>query len=173
MMNCQKVERIVARYVVGTLPPWSRIAVVRHLDQCGSCRLLVESHYRVAFLVDSLPGDEPPAGLWNAVFNEIAEETPGRSPMPVAHRDWKPSVAVAAAGLAVGVVLGQLMGNPMPSLHEASNITPVIAPNVATYVQQHGRLASEDPLTDQVSLAAYITAASRDNQRMEGNFVRR
>jgi hypothetical protein len=123
----------------------------------------------VAFLVDSLPGGDPPVGLWNAVFNEIAEEAPGKSPAPVAHRDWKPSVAVAAAGLAVGVALGQLMGNPMPSIATAGSITPLV-PNVATYVQQHGRLASEDPLTDQVSLAAYITAASRDNQRMEGNF---
>jgi len=168
-MNCEKFERIVARYVVGTLPPWSRNAAVRHLDQCGSCRILIESHYRVAFLVDSLSGEEPPVGLWNAVFNEIAEETPGKSSVPTTHRDWKPSLAVAAAGLAVGVALGQFMGNPVPAFHEADTITP-ITPNVATYVQQHGRLASEDPLTDQVSLAAYITAASRDNQRMEGNF---
>jgi hypothetical protein len=130
----------------------------------------------VAFLVDTLPGDEPPAGLWNAVFNEIAEEAPGKSPLPTVYRppfyfDWKPGVAVAAAGLAVGVVLGQFIGAPSASLPTPGYLTPVTASsNVATYVQQHGRLASEDPLADQVSMAAYITAAYRDNQRMEGNF---
>ncbi len=173
MLKCEKVELILARYVVGALPPWSRIALARHLDQCPPCRRLLDLHHGIAMLVEVLPPQEPPVGLWNAVAHEIGHETPGHQPVPTAGFDWRPKVAVAAAGLALGVAVGQWWSaQPLmtPSGGGSSIATMAPAtPRIATFVQQHGRLSFNDPLTDQVSLAAYVTTAFRDNERMEGN----
>jgi anti-sigma factor RsiW len=166
MLTCQKVEIILVRYVVGALPPWSRVAVVKHLDKCPPCRALLESHYRVAMLVETLPGQEPPVGLWNAIANEIASESPGHERVAGAPRDWRPSLAVATAGLTAGVLLGQFF-----STHSSAppkETAQMSSPRIATFVQQHSSLASTNPLADQVSLAAYTTTAFRDNERMEG-----
>ena len=168
MMSCRKVERDLARYVVGALPPWSRKIIVRHLDGCVACRRLVESHHRVAFLIDSVPREDPPVGLWSGVMNAIASETPGARRIPSVSSDWRPGAVVAATGLAVGMFLGHYVGS-MDAANDVSSATLPGAPTaVATFVQHHNRLAANDPLVDQVSMAAYVTAAFRDSERNQG-----
>jgi hypothetical protein len=119
-------------------------------------------------LIDHLPGDEPPTGLWNGIVNEIAHESPGASRIPAVSKDWRPSFAVATAGLAVGVLLGHLAGGSMGETDLAAAPLPASSPNIATYVQQHTRMAAQDPLVDPISLGAYVTVALRDHERMEG-----
>jgi hypothetical protein len=135
--------------------------------------MLLESHYRVALLIEHATGsgEEPPAGLWNKVMNEIAQEAPGTEKNPFPARDWRPGMAVAAAGLAVGVLLGQYAGTFSSA---ASSISapytanlPMAVPTIGSYIQQHNRLASQDPLADHISLAAYVTAAYRDNAKFQ------
>lgn len=168
MFTCEKCEKILARYVVGALPPWSRSAVVKHLDGCSPCQKALDSHYRVALLLEACPPDDPPSSLWNRVANEIADESPGHERIPHATRDWRPGLIVAAAGLTAGVFLGQAFnlqgGASSPTLVNIPNHSP----SIATFVQQHSRMSADNPLADQVTLAAYETAAFRDNERMEG-----
>jgi hypothetical protein len=168
MLTCEKCEKILTRYLVGSLPPWSRAAVARHLDKCRPCQVIVDGHYRVALLLETLPGDEPPAGLWNRISNEIGRDAPGHEPVPHAPWNWRPGLVVAAAGLTAGVFLGQTLnfdrdrGEPTFATMSSSS------PRIATFVQQHSRMSADNPFADQVSLAAYETTAFRDTERMEG-----
>jgi hypothetical protein len=124
-------------------------------------------------LVESVSreGTEPPSGLWNRVMNEIGEEAPGNARIPSASRDWRPGIAVAAAGLAVGVFIGQRAGTPAydasPAAAPYTASLPMAVPTVGSYIQQRNRFAMQDPLADQISLAAYMTAASRDNEKIQ------
>ncbi|MBW3623697.1 MAG: zf-HC2 domain-containing protein [Armatimonadetes bacterium] len=172
MLTCEKCERIIARYVVGALPPWSRVAVTRHLDACPPCQRIVESHYRVTLLMERIPGEDPPTGLWNRISNEIAQEPPGHDRVPSTPRDWRPSLLVAAAGLTVGVFLGQAF-NTLPEYTGASTVATMAdtSPQIATFVRQHSRMAADDPFADRVSLAAYQTAAFREAEQVEGETV--
>ena len=167
MLTCEKCEKIIEQYIVGALPPWSRGAVTKHLDACQTCQSLVETHYRLAAVLEHLPTNPPPDGLWNRIASEISQETPGHGRVPAPPRDWRPSLLVAAAGLTAGVFLGQSLGsyNDAPPTARAMADT---TPRIATFVQQHTRMAANDPLADQVSLAAYETTAFRENERMEG-----
>jgi len=173
MLACQKTEQVVSRYVVGALPPWSRIAVARHLDHCTPCRRLVESHHRVAFLLEAVEPKDPPVGLWNGVVNEIASDAPGSARIPSAPRDWRPGLLVATAGVAVGVLLGQTLGNVSTFAPSPIAVAPQPSPAISTFVQQHSRLAAQDPLADPISLGAYVTIAYRENERLERNMGRR
>jgi len=172
MLACHKVERSAARYVVGALPPWNRAAMARHLDICARCRLLIESHHRVAVLLDGIGANDPPPGLWQRVSNEIGPETPGHARLPAGPWDWRPGIAVATAGVAVGVLLGQSLGwstGGTPSTIASANQP---SPVISTFVQQHSHLDTQEPLADQISLGAYITTAYRENERWEGTMRR-
>lgn len=166
MFTCEKCEKIISRYILGALPPWSRIAVTRHLDKCQPCQKVVEGHYRVAMMLDRLPSNDPPVGLWNRISNELEHEAPGHQKVPSASYNWRPSVAVAAAGLTAGVFLGQFLGAQDQAKPDVAALES--SPNMAIFVRQHSRMAAEDPLADPVSLAAYQTVAFRDNERIEG-----
>jgi hypothetical protein len=75
---------------------------------------------------------------------------------------------VAAAGLTAGVFLGQMIHSSQDA-GDPSIATPASnTPRIATFVQQHSRMSTDNPFADQVSLAAYETAAFRDTERMEG-----
>jgi hypothetical protein len=142
--------------------------VARHLDRCNPCQKVVDGHYRVALLLETLPGDEPPAGLWNRVSSEIGRSAPGHGSVPHAPRDWRPGLVVAAAGLTAGVFLGQAIHSDR-SMPEPAFVTATgSSPRIATFVQQHSRMSADNPFADQVSLAAYETAAFRDTEQMEG-----
>ena len=169
MPACQKYERSLHRYIVGALPPWSRASIARHLDLCPDCRRLAESHHHLTFLLEAQPLSDPPTGLWNGVLNQIAEEKPGARRIPSAPWDWRPSVAVATAGLTMGVLMGHFLGSPAAS-EPASNFASIsTAPSpVVTFAQHHSRMDALDPLADHVSLAAYATTASRSTEQWVG-----
>ena len=168
MLTCEKCEKIIARYIIGSLPPWSRAAVTRHLDKCSPCQRIVDSHYRVNLLLERLPGDDPPDGLWNRVANEISEEKPGYDRVPSTPRDWRPSLLVAAAGLTAGILLGQTMHREEAGPSATFATVEQTSPRMAPVVHYHSRMASDHPLADPVSLAVYQTAAFRDTERLEG-----
>lgn len=168
MLNCEKCETLLARYLVGNLPFWSRGAVAKHLDACKPCLQRVEAHYRVALLMERLPAEDPPNGLWNRVQNEIGQEAPGHARVPTTSRDWRPGLVVAAAGLAAGVFFGQALNGSQPDQASTFATMEQASPQIATFVQHHSRMAADHPLADPVSLSAYQTAAFRDTERLEG-----
>ena len=163
MLNCRKIERLVAQYVVGSLPWWSHSAVVRHLDRCKPCRRLVETHHRVAVLLDALPRCEPPAPLGTGIAGELRSPPSGRSRLPSAPRNWRPGALAAGAGLAVGVLLSKSYSVPGPS----PSAPIASSPTVASFVEQHSRLSGQDLLADPISLGAVGVTARRDNVLFE------
>jgi hypothetical protein len=166
MLTCEKCEKILARYLCGALPPWSRSAVAKHLDQCPPCQRAIEAHYRLDMCLECLPADDPPAGLWDRVASEVAQEKPGYERIPHARTDWRPGLLVAAAGLTAGVFMGQVMNiqAPAPESDIASIEHP--SPQIAPVVQYHSQMAEDHPLADPVTLALYETAAYRDAERL-------
>ena len=169
MLTCEKCEEILARYLCGALPPWSRSAVAKHLDQCPPCQQAIEAHYRLEMVLERLPDDDPPEGLWNRVANEVAQEKPGRERIPHASRmGWRPGLLVAAAGLTAGVFMGQVVNFQAPATESNFASIEHPSPQIAPVVQYHSQMAEDHPLADPVTLALYETAAYRDSERMGG-----
>lgn len=97
-LSCAEVQDMAGEMGVGVLVGIERAAVLEHLEDCGSCRAVVED---MAELGDSLlllgPEEEPPAGFESRLLQRAQEGGPA-----VARRRRR--VAVSLAGLAVAAL---------------------------------------------------------------------
>jgi Putative zinc-finger len=111
-LSCQEVQELAGELGLGVLVGAERAAVLAHLQNCESCRVVVED---MAELGDSLlllaPLHEPPAGFESRVLERRVHERGQGGMAPRRHRRVFVAMgAVAAAMVAVaGVSIGLLV----------------------------------------------------------------
>lgn len=160
-MNCCKVRKHIADYAVGLLSGRNRSAVASHLDECAECRAEFEEQARVMLLVESADAIEPPAGLWNGVYNRI-------SATPVHPSVWKQLKdghyrrrarwSMGFATLALTALILRMTAD-MP--HPAAGL------ETQEYVEGHAVYASQEILADQAALHTATIMADRTHS-LEG-----
>lgn len=155
MDKCQQVRELLADYRSGILSPRKAAWVEEHLAQCLACADELHVLDDVLALVDAnTPEYEPPAGLWNGVYNRIT------SPPLTRHWMSKPiraaGVGIAAVALAVTLIVSTGPRDANPPVRVASNIE---------YVQGHALYAGQAPLADRVSYLSVVAASSESSGR--------
>jgi hypothetical protein len=168
-MNCQEIKKILPDYTVDNISESVRQMIVSHLAECSDCTRELELLRRTAFLVNTIPLSEPPAGLWNNIAVQLKENNQGRvNPITVWWNplDWikiKP-IPVFASAAVVCLILGGLW------LHQGSIPTPPPMQAKATeepiesYITQHNAVSLEDPATDKNGAGLLLVSAEEVNK---------
>jgi len=142
-MKCQVSQRLLPLFVEGDLPPRKDARVRRHLEDCLTCRGLLEQYKRSqqwlrASAPPALAGEQLEA-LRQSVWRRLERE-PRPAPLWLAlERGWanlrrwasQPAVAVAAVGLVVLVSAtmtrglgGSRLATPLDLTHELRPVEP-------------------------------------------------
>lgn len=162
MDRCQQVQELLADYRTGILSSRKVAWIEEHLEQCTGCANELSLLDGVLALVDAnTPEYEPPAGLWNGIYNRITSPEPKRSTLFVDFGRWiaKPvraaGIGIAALALAVGLVVSTGPRDVSAPVQVASNIE---------YIQGHALYAGQAPLADRVGYLTVVAASSESNQ---------
>jgi hypothetical protein len=116
-MACEEMRELAPELALGLVDGADRARALRHLAECADCRRAVEE---LSVVVDELlllaPVHEPPPGFESRVLAQMAPAAPRGRVRGWLARLWPAgrfrhvlvpvTSAVAAAGLAVGIVLG-------------------------------------------------------------------
>jgi anti-sigma factor RsiW len=70
-MNCSKIRRLLSAYHDAELPADGRKAVRRHLQQCASCRTLLDGFKNLAVLASKWTDVQPSASLWDGMAPKL------------------------------------------------------------------------------------------------------
>lgn len=158
MNKCQQVQDLLSDYRTGILSERKSAWVVEHVEECAECANELRVLDEVLALVDAnTPEYEPPAGLWNGVYNRITSPEPERRSLLDGFRQWiaKP---VRAAGVGIAV-LALAIGLTMSTGPRDVNTPTQMASN-AEYVQGHALYAGQAPLADRASYLTVVAASS-------------
>lgn len=158
-MDCNRTQELMSDYSVGTIRGGQLKEFEAHLSSCSACQAELAKSDRIMSLVESMDLREPPAGLWNGVYNQIMADTQ-QKPLTIRHRvgglfrntasRW--SVGFATLALLVVLAFSRVQG-------------PVVSKNYnpAEYVQGHVEYSSQDVLADQVALDSEAALTDRDD----------
>jgi anti-sigma factor RsiW len=155
-MECIEVQNLLSEYSVGLIEGSRRAAIEQHLSVCPECRVELQKLNDVMLLVDGLDEVEPPAGLWNGVYNRITEPEPRMGTweriggwLQGQRRTW--SVGLATAALAIAILASHVNHPGVEKSFAAQE-----------YIQGHAIYATQDPLADQAALNTVAAVAYRD-----------
>ena len=144
MSNCDQIKARLAEHAVGLLDGRERGDVERHLQACVACQRELRALQRTDALLNALPLEEPPPGLWDAVRQEI--KTPARAPWWEMLRLPRLAYAgLAAAIIAIAAVV--FMQQRPPAVKEMEE---------ANFIERHEMLAWNDPLSDKAALGLIV-----------------
>jgi anti-sigma-K factor RskA len=94
----------LALYALGSLPGEARVALEKHLESCGDCRIELEQlRGDMALMALSTAGPTPPRRARQRLLEAVARE-PRRSAASARRGWWKLAPWAAAAALALGLV---------------------------------------------------------------------
>ncbi len=104
MSDCKEWREMLGAFVLGSLHPEGRTAVLAHLDGCAACRDELEEledarRALESVEIDRVVSSEPPEHLYGEVFSRIGEEQ-----RQIARRRMRVRVGSALAAAAVVVV---------------------------------------------------------------------
>jgi len=99
---------IFSRIIDGELPELERLRVQRHLSTCARCTAEHDSLAAAWGHVAALPRVGPRTDLWPRLAARLSEPKP-RAAWP--WLVWRPSAALAAATLVIGLILGMRLGD--------------------------------------------------------------
>jgi anti-sigma factor RsiW len=155
-MECIEVQNLLSEYSVGLIEGARKAAVEQHLSACLECSTELEKLNNVMLLVNDLGEVEPPAGLWNGVYNRITEPEPRMGTwerigdwLHGQRRTW--SVGLATAALAIAILASHVNHPGVEKSFAAQE-----------YIQGHAIYATQDPLADQAALNTVAAVAYRD-----------
>ncbi len=155
-MDCSEVQNLLSEYSVGLFEGARKAEIERHLSACPECRAELEKLNGVMLLVDDLNEVEPPAGLWNGVYNRITQPEPRVGTwerigawLQGSRRTW--SVGVATAALVITMLASHINHPGMEKTYAADE-----------YIQGHAIYATQDPLADQAALNTVAAVAYRE-----------
>jgi predicted anti-sigma-YlaC factor YlaD len=153
-MDCTSVRKHLADYSVGLVAGRRAHVMEQHLAQCQACGAELRALQRAAELVEMLPAQAPPEGLWDGLAHRLAHEqtAPAR---PRSAALWlRPAVGLAVMA-AVALGIWQPWAQTLPA-------TP---PTVAsTYVQSHLASAPADPLGGEISRGLVLAGSMELSQ---------
>lgn len=153
-MDCTKIQDCIAEYAVGLLTGRARADVAAHLRECPTCRAEFEKQEQVMRMVEQAEPVEPPAGLWNGVYNRITA-TPVHSTIWSRLREgryhqWRRrSLGFSAVGVTALVIY----------LATRSIAPPAVGVEAQEYIRGHAIYASQAVLADQTALYAQAVMA--------------
>lgn len=151
MKCCKDIQAQLADFAVGALQERDRAEIERHLSGCPACRRELHALQQVGTVLDALPPEEAPAGLWDAIRRDI--EAPESEPVRV---PWWETLfpaqwpRLAYAGLAATAIVAVAL------LMTVSRLTPAEDDETQDFIQRHGMLAWNDPLSDKASLGVML-----------------
>jgi anti-sigma-K factor RskA len=162
MDRCQQVQKLLPDYRTGILSAGKSAWLEEHLRECEDCanelRVLDEV---LAIVEENTHQQEPPAGLWNGVYNRITSPEPDRSALPGGFKRWLSGpvrvagVGVAVLGLAVGLII-----NTIPRAEK----TPMQVASNSEYIQGHALYAGQAPFADRANYIAVVAASSQSSE---------
>jgi len=101
-MSCQQLAEVADELALDVLPGDLRALALEHLDECHSCRVMVEELSETAdALLLAHGGTEPPAGFEERVLARIAAEPTG-----LGRTRRRPPLLAAAAAIVVAALVG-------------------------------------------------------------------
>ena len=101
-MSCQQLAEVADELALDVLPGDLRALALEHLDECHSCRAMVEELSETAdALLLAHGGTEPPAGFEERVLARIAAEPTG-----LRRTRRRPPLLAAAAAIVVAALVG-------------------------------------------------------------------
>ena len=118
-MRCDRTQRLMDRYLGEDLSPHERESFEVHLRDCGNCQQQLADLRRLAETLQSVPAPPVPRDLVGRVMARARQEIQGPRHSVAAGSDfsrWRErvgvsglanAVAAVAAGLLLGLVLGQ------------------------------------------------------------------
>lgn len=148
-MDCEKVQSLISEYSVGMMGGRRKSEIEAHLASCPACAAELDKLQKVLLLVDGLDAKEPPAGLWNGVYNRIINPEPRAWRQKIRRRVAGWSVGFAAAALALMMIFTRS--------HNTGNTY-----TASEYIQGHAAYASEELLADQAALNSVVAVAYRE-----------
>src|SRR5262245_60825316 len=81
-VRCSQIERQLAEYVDGALPPAREAAVAGHLADCARCRAELELLRQSLRVLERLPAAEPAGDLWAGLQARLAASAAGSLSCP-------------------------------------------------------------------------------------------
>ncbi|OHE79837.1 MAG: hypothetical protein A2107_04265 [Verrucomicrobia bacterium GWF2_62_7] len=151
MKPCKDIQTQLADFAVGALAERERAEVESHLQECPTCQRELRALRQAGAVLDALEPEEAPADLWQSIRREI--ETPKQEP---AHAPWWEVLfparwpRLAYAGLAATAILVAAL------LMTVSRLSPAEDDETQDFLQRHGMLAWNDPLSDKAALGVML-----------------
>jgi len=109
MMECDKIRKLLPDYSVGALSKKKREEIKQHIDNCPDCQRELMFLDKTAFLLDSIPQEEPPDFLWEGVRREIIQQESPQDKQPIFQRVfgwmWTKRIPVFVASLALLILV--------------------------------------------------------------------
>lgn len=155
-MECIETQNLLPEYSVGLIEGRRGAEIELHLASCPACTAELAKLNNVMLLIDDLDAVEPPAGLWNGVYNRITAPEPRPSAWDQV-RNW---MHFRGKGWSVGFVTAALAVMMLTSrTHNPSTGSTYAADE---YIQGHATYASQDLFADQAALDSVAAVAYRD-----------
>ena len=153
---CTRVREGLSGYDYGGPGWWQRRQISRHLSHCRECMAELASLRRAAALLDALPEERAPSGLWERLEEELdrAVRAPGSRP-----RSARRVPALVAAGVTAALAVG--LG--FRRSHDVPEEPP--AASDGRYVRSHLALSIADPLAPGAGLDVLALGESGKAER--------
>ena len=72
-MDCKFTERSLSEYLEGELPATQALELEEHLNECGSCSLLLDEYRRIVSACRALPDYEARQELWIPIKRQLRQ----------------------------------------------------------------------------------------------------
>ncbi|MFN3653355.1 MAG: anti-sigma factor family protein [Armatimonadota bacterium] len=147
-MKCGRIERLIQKYVDGTLSPSERALVEQHVSECSGCDRALADARQLVSLLRGLPQRTLSDSFDERLMAAIRETTPAPAPVAWWQRfrlqfDWRlraPAMMTAAA-VAAGV-LGAFL---LPHLGEERAPAPSERQFLASAMERHLQIENARP----------------------------
>ena len=148
-MRCAELRAHLPDYALEALPPAEMTAIGVHLDVCDACRRELALLGRVALLLEQLPPEEPPPGLWDRVAERLPAPRTGI-------RSWRWRLAVGLGTAAATLLLAFFAWWSRPQ-----QFAPLAAIPSAyrTHAEQFYLWENQEPLVDHVGAGFLLLTA--------------
>ena len=151
MKSCKEIQSQLADFAVGALQEPERAEIAGHLQKCPACQRELRALQRVGTVLDALPPEEATAGLWESIRREIKAPKPEPARAPWWEMFLPPRwPRLAYAGLAATAIVAVAL------LATVSRLSREEDDDTQDFLQRHGILAWNDPLSDKAALGAML-----------------
>lgn len=162
MLNCNKVQQLLAEYRTEILDERRCQEIEQHIKECSECAAELRVLDEMLSLVESnTPSYEPPAGLWNGVYNRISAPSVQPLRWDQAICRWiKRPVHAVGVGLTTLVLAATLI---TASPWHSNTAQIVTASN--EYSQGHALYASQAPFANQANYISLVALSESKSNK--------